>query len=338
MPVAVETRTWRGLPAWQVIGDRIVAVLTARGGHIAGLWAADDASTLSPLWAPDWPSGPVDGAEAAGTWGSGPEAPLLAGICGSNLCCDRFGGAGAAYGGGAGRPLHGEAGVIDWTPAPPPAGVDADFCLTVMLPLAGLRVWRAVALRGQSLTITTTIDAGAGGQYAEVAEHTTLGGTFLDGVAITADVDAVVPMPADGAEAAAPSEDPLAIANALAFPGLADAPASSVVTCRVRDTGTTSATWRAANARLGWALTARFARDDWPWLAVWTEHFARTHAPWAGKQRARGLELSTKPFPEGAPPPTRAHTFLGRPAALSLPAGTTSRAVELTWQRLPSST
>ena len=36
----VRACEWRGLPAWEVRGDALCAVLTARGGHLAVLhWA-----------------------------------------------------------------------------------------------------------------------------------------------------------------------------------------------------------------------------------------------------------------------------------------------------------
>jgi hypothetical protein len=69
---------------------------------------------------------------------------------------------------------------------------------------------------------------------------------------------------------------------------------------------------------------------------VWTEHRARAHAPWAGGERARGLEVSNKPFPEGEPPAERAETFLGAPSApLAIAEGEeVVRVVELAWERV----
>ena len=98
----------------------------------------------------------------------------------------------------------------------------------------------------------------------------------------------------------------------------------------------TEGRWAAANARLGWRLSASFSPDDFPWLCLWTESRLRTHAPWLGKQRTRGMELSTKPFPEGKPPASRAAEFKGRPAAFFVPGGgaEVAKTIVLRWERL----
>jgi len=330
---AIASTSWRGLPAWQVTGSDLAFLVTARGGHLVCLREATG-SDINPLWEPDWPtSGDVASAEAAGTWGSGPEAALLCGIAGSNLCLDRFGGAGAAYAGAAARPLHGEVGVTEFSQCGAAAGGAADLVVAADLPAAALRVTRAFTLRGRSLLLSTTAERLGGGgdaQYVEWCEHTTLGGQFLDGVEITAAVDAVMAMPADGADAAPAATDAPALAAALAFPSADAPPASAIASCRLAD-----GAWRAANARLGFALSARFSAADFPFLCLWTEHQSRTHAPWAGRQRARGMEMTTKPFPEGEPPPSRARELLGKPAAMFLPpTGAVTKTIEFTWARL----
>ena len=342
---SITATSWRELPAWQIDGAELTCIVTARGGHLVCLREAPGPGpSLNALWAPSWPTScDVASAEAAGTWGSGPEAALLCGIAGSNLCLDRFGGAGAAYAGAAARPLHGEVGVTEFARCAAAASAAADLVVSADLPAAGLRVTRSFTLRGRTLVLSTSaqrLGGGSGGgesQYVEWCEHTTLGGAFLDGVACEAAADAVADMPADGdapADAAARAQvGAAAVARALAMPAVDAPPASTIATCRPTSG---ACSWRAANARLGWALTARFDAADFPWLCLWTEHRSRTHAPWAGKQRARGMELSTKPFPEGEPPAERATTFLGRSAAFFLPPGSgeTSKVIEFTWERV----
>lgn len=162
MPL-IETITFRGGPAWRVTASsgspRLCLVVSATGGHLCSLTSDDGApgpSPLSPLWQPSWPASTpaAAAAEAAargaeGTWGEGPEAPLLASICGSNLCLDRFG---PCHAGDAPRPLHGEAGVAEW------ALSSADGALAVFsttLPLARLAVTRAFSFDGAALTLET---------------------------------------------------------------------------------------------------------------------------------------------------------------------------------------
>jgi len=327
MSTTVSETTWRGRPAWLVAGEHLHAVVTRTGGHVAALFDARDAARTNALWQPRWPAGDPAGAAASGAWGSGAhaaEAPLLASICGSSLCLDRFGAARA----GEARPLHGEAGVVEWSLR---AADGARAVFAAHLPLARLDVARTLAFRGRALVLTTTARADAtGGARAPVewAEHTTLGGAFLDGCVVEAGVDAAAEMPAAG-DAAPPAA--VAVAAALALPAPGDAPAGSVRTCRVAE-----GRWAATNAALGWRLSARWDRAAFPWLCVWTEHRSRAHAPWAGAERARGLEVSTKPFPEGAPPPERDETFLGAPSApLAIAEGEEAeRVIELSWERV----
>ena len=53
----------------------------------------------------------------------------------------------------------------------------------------------------------------------------------------------------------------------------------------------------AKNKNLGFELEYTWETSTWPWLTLWTEHYARDVAPWNGQERTRGLEFTTKPFP-----------------------------------------
>jgi len=49
----------------------------------------------------------------------------------------------------------------------------------------------------------------------------------------------------------------------------------------------------------------------------------------------RGMELSTKPFPEGKPPAQRARFFQGRSTQCLVPPGAgLSKTIRFTWERL----
>lgn len=325
-PAVVEDSVWRGKPAWRVTrpgASDLCVVVSSVGGHLCAITAAG--SDVNPLWQPEWAPGDPADASSNDTWGEGPEAALLTSICGSNLCCDRFG----APHPGEERPLHGEVGVTRFAPAS--AQADGAFAVEAVLPLAGLRVTRLFRLADHAVTLTTVVRPlapPAAPRYVEWAEHTTLGGSFLDGCAVAARVDTCTAMPDDAAAAA---DAPLAsvdIAAALAVPGADDPPVGHVRTCRVVD-----GAWSATNARLGWRLSAVFDAAEFPWLVLWTEHRLRTHNPWRGVQRARGMELSTKPFPEGKPPPSREREFQGRPAAMHVGADGARKTVTLTWER-----
>ena len=327
----VAPTTWRGRPAYLLEGDHLSAVVACTGGHLAALWDTADPNRLNPLWQPHWPTGAPEDAATSATWGSGPEAALLTNIVGSNLCCDRFG----APHPGEERPLHGEGGVSAWTLLAAD-GHAATFHAT--LPLAGLIVNRTIKLLGPVLTLTTRVeqrDAGAtAAKSIEWCEHTTLGGAFLEDAVITAGVDACREMPPDnssddGAPAVVPVEE------ALAVPAVDSPPQGSVRTCRLTD-----GHWCATNPKRGYRLSASFSIDEFPWLCLWTEHSLRTHAPWGAKGYTRGMEISTKPFPEGKPPKSREVEFLGRPTTCIIPpssggsCGGLTKVLELRWERL----
>lgn len=53
----------------------------------------------------------------------------------------------------------------------------------------------------------------------------------------------------------------------------------------------------AKNKNLGFELEYTWETSTWPWMTLWTEHRARDLAPWNSRERTRGLEFTSKPFP-----------------------------------------
>lgn len=260
--------TWRGADAIACDNGHIRVVATARGGHLCSLTRCGDA--LDPLWQPQWQPGDDCGDDA-------PTAALLDGLCGSNLCVDRFGPPRP----GERRPLHGEAGASTWRIA----GSTSRVVLETWLPQARLRVRRRLALDGDRLIVDTAVrPTGTRERDIEWCEHTTLGGGFLDGVVFSAGIG--------------PGRDisGVAVADPLAMPAAGDPPTGSIRTAPVR-----AGWWRAENSRLGAVLEARWDPRDFPHLCLWTEHRSRPQAPWLGRERTRGMELATKPLPLPTP-------------------------------------
>jgi hypothetical protein len=333
MAVACE---YRGRDAWRLRGQTHTVVVTKTGGHVASITLNDDEKSLNPLWDPHWPSA-SPAAAASGAYGEGPEAALLASICGSSLCVDRFG----APHPGEQRPLHGEAGVVDFflDEGSGDAGDSACIAVAALLPAAQLLVRRKVSLVSGGLSIATSVrQVGDGAElprYAEWCEHCTAGGAFLDGATVAASVDTCTQLPATDKD-----DEPLVevdLASALAIPDIDAGPEGHVRTCRVVDGAESAAsTWAISNARLGFRLSAEFRRDDFPWICIWTESRLRTHLPWDGVERTRGMEMSTKPFPEGKPPTSRATTFKDRPACFFIPGSgqVASKSITLRWERI----
>lgn len=225
------------------------------------------------------------------------------------------------------RPLHGEAGVVVWNHA-------GGSVFTCWLPQARLRIRRALAFTGTTLRLSVEV-AHDDPQPRDIewCEHLTMGSPFIDGATCEAGIDAAWQGPFVDARSQFARYAPdaaIPIAEALRIPGPQEPPSGDVLTSRVAE-----GWWTVANPRLGRRLTARFSRDDFPWIALWTQDRSRRSAPWHGRERTRGMEMSTKPFPEGRPPLHRRGSWHGRPTGCVLPPGMwTRRSIELTWEAI----
>jgi hypothetical protein len=114
------------------------------------------------------------------------------------------------------------------------------------------------------------------------------------------------------------------------MPAANDPPCGDIMTGRVTD-----GWWTAENPALKRRLTYRWNKDHFPWVAIWTQHLSRTGKPWCGKVRTRGLEISTKAFPEGKPPPSRQATYQGRPSVCKVPPGKwLQQPLRITWEAI----
>jgi len=211
------------------------------------------------------------------------------------------------------------------------------LAIEAYLPEARLWVARSVSLDRASCDLRTTVrHQGQQPRPIEWCEHTNLGDPFLDGCEITASVDAAYNLPGQPepgfAHYAPLAAIPLAVA--LPVPGAGEPATGRFAAARVQGAG--AASWTALNRRLGRRLRADFSAADFPWLGLWTQHRSRRSPPWAGVTRVRGMELSTKPFPEGRPPALRARAFQGRSTQCLVPPGAgLSKTIRFTWERLP---
>jgi hypothetical protein len=326
--VTVREDTWRNTDAWFVRGEELEVVVMQVGGHLAALRSIDD--ELNPLWQPPWPAVPPEEASNhPDIYGDGAEASLLAALVGHNLCLDRFGPPWP----GEDKPVHGEAGVVRWTLD---EGGPERAMLSAELPQAGLHVSRELRIGGDSLRLTTTVrHDGDQPRDVEWAEHVTLGDPFLDGAEFSADADGAWVW---GGEPRAHWRFPEAVPEgevnfdaALEMPPASEARTfGDIVASRL-----VRGWFRAARPDLGRYLEYEWDADEFPWLCLWTQHRSRTAPPWNGEVRARGMEFSTKPFPEGRPPEERARRFEGTPTTCSVPPGDgLRRSITVRWGRL----
>jgi hypothetical protein len=333
MTLRITEIRWRGQDALLLAGERLEAVVMRRGAALAALRVPGEG--LNPLWQPPWPAADPVAAASDPAYGGGPgggnhEAALLAAAVGSFPCLDRFG----APWPGELVPPHGEAPVVMWLVET--AGSE-DLVLTAALPGAHLRLRRRFAIAGNTLRLDAAVNHNSPlPREVEWCEHATLGDPFLDGCAITAGIDAAWTLAAQaegrGRFAITAPETPVDPAAALAMPAVSDPPAGDIAAARVATDASGEGWWRASHAGLGRTLEARWKAADFPWLAIWTEHRSRQVAPWRSATRARGLEISTKPFPEGKPPPERATRWQGRPTnCVVAPGAWREHSIRFTW-------
>jgi hypothetical protein len=320
--LTITPTTWRGMEAWTIAGPALNVVLTRIGCHLAAIRRQGE--QLNPLWQPQWPAADPATVAPGGSYG-GIEASLLATIVGHNLCLDRFG---PPYPGET-RPVHGEAGTARWTLAQPSPGLVE---LTAELPEARLTARTRVAITGETLLLTHGVrHDGPGVRELEWCEHANVGDPFLAGARVSAGIDRVynwaeVPEPGSRFAALAPMAE-VPVADALAVPGPDAPPCGDVLAAHVAE-----GWWMIENPALRRRLTYRWDPAHFPWLTLWTQHRSRSGAPWNGRERTRGMELTTKPFPDGLRPHDRHPSFKGTPTVCRVaPGGWREHPLRIEW-------
>lgn len=295
---------FKGRQAVSIENDTLRLTVLQEGGHIAEVF--DKRAGVSPLWIPHWTSiepssfGPTHYSQ----FGSGPDAKLLGGIMGHNLCLDLFGGPSPEEA-AAGLTVHGEASVNPYDITELPDGL----LLQVTLPLAQLKFTRSIQLRGQSARIVETVESlSATDRPLAWTQHVTLSPPFLD--------PATTQFRASLGRSIVSETDPGF--NAYLSPGAqfqwpiapqpdgqqsdlrqmkATAPASGY-TAHLADPQSKD-TWFVAYApQFQLAFGYIWKCSDFPWLGIWEENCSRNSTPWDGQTITRGMEFGVSPFPE----------------------------------------
>jgi hypothetical protein len=295
---------YRGRRAAAIENRELRLTVLREGGHIAGI--LDKETGVNPLWTPPWTSiepsvyDPVRHPE----YGAGPEAKLLCGIMGHNLCLDLFGGPSPEEA-GAGITVHGEGAVEPYEIAE----TGGELVLRARLPLAQMAFERRLELRGRAVRIHETVEnLSACDRPIAWTQHVTLGPPFLEqGVtAFRASATRSKVFESDFGSGAylipgAEFDWPNAPARGL---GAADlrifnqAPVSSAFTTHLMDPRRESAFFAAFSPAHRLAFGYVWKTADFPWLGIWEENLSRVHAPWNGRAVARGMEFGVSPMPE----------------------------------------
>lgn len=327
--MTISPCTWRGLPSFQFIGPRHQIIVSEFGAHLASFRLLND--EIEPMWQPSWETAdPTKVKDNDPRWGGLPAGPLLTNIAGSNLCCDRFGSPWP----GENKPVHGEVCLVRFQ-----GTLENDtLIMKGHLPIAELSVIRSFRLDKDGLELTTTIKhTGEKDRFIEWAEHTSLSGPLLDDAEVKADISRAFFSPVRDEKERFPIQPTgtnIPISDALAFPRAGTPPCGDVIGSMI-EKGTSPGKWSISNKNLKRQFTCTFKRTDWPWLALWTQNKSRTAIPWLGRERVRGMELSTKPFPESKPPQERSETYEGQPTTCLIPKGTgLTKTLRLTWEKI----
>lgn len=295
---------FKGRQATCMENDLLRVTVLKEGGHIAEVF--DKRARVSPLWIPHWTSVEPSNfdRDRPGQFGTGPDAKLLAGIMGHNLCLDLFGGPSQEEA-LAGITLHGEASVdrYDITES------SGKLILRLTLPLAQIKFTRSIQLHGQHVQVHEAVEnLSVIDRPLAWTQHVTLSPPFLD--------PPTTQFRASLTRSIVSETDPgfdayLSPGTEFAWPmasrpdgGEADlrqmhetAPASGY-TAHVADPQQNDAYFVAFAPQFRLAFGYIWRRADFPWLGIWEENCSRKGSPWDSRTVTRGMEFGVSPFPE----------------------------------------
>lgn len=319
---------YRGRRAAVLENEALRLTVLEEGGHIAEIF--DKRAGVNPLWTPPWPSiePSLNDPAAHPEYGGGPDAQLLAGIMGHNLCLDTFG-APSPEELAAGIPVHGEASVV-------PYGIrKIDGCLVTAarLPRAGLLFERRIELRGRAVRIKESVEnLSDTDRPIAWTQHVTLGPPFLERgttqFRASATRSRVFESQFGDADYLVPAAEFNWPRGPRADGGFADMQAFNKSSCsggytaHLMDPGREFAFFVAFAPAFQLALGYLWKQSDFPWMGIWEENHSRPHPPWNGRCLARGMEFGVSPFPESRRAMIERGRMFGVPTYRWLPART----------------
>ena len=295
---------YRNRRAATIENAQLRVTVLEEGGHLAEI--TDLVTGINPLWTPAWPSisPSAYGPATHMIYGTGVDAPLLAGLMGHNVCLDIFGGPSDEEA-RAGLPVHGEVSTarfeIDRAPA--------SLAMRASLPEAQLSFERRIELVDHAVRIRETVENHAGtDRPVGWTEHVTLGPPFLEhdrtefrASATRGKVIEGTFGPADYLAAGAEFDWPHApragggTHDLRRFPGGSP---SSAYTAQLMDRAREHAFFVAFQPSSRLAFGYVWRRADFPWMGIWEENGSRPAPPWNRRTVTRGMEFGMSPFPE----------------------------------------
>jgi hypothetical protein len=280
------------------------------GGHICEL-ILNSAGAINPLWDPKWKT--IDPSRYkpstnGRTYGPMPEGRLLAGIAGHSISFDFFGPPSPEEI-AAGHSTHGEAPIVKWRRRGPKRSSQETLIYGADLPLAEMRLERAISLdRDQPIIYCeeTASNLATFDRPISWNHHVTFGPPFLEPNVTLFDMPAtrskVCPATFSSNMALQPDAEflwPNAPRKQDGTLNLRTSENSKYghYTAHLLDPALKTAFIAVCNPRTRLLVLYLFNRSEYPWVGNWEESYNRTHAPWKGREFCRGFEFSSTPFP-----------------------------------------
>lgn len=303
MPVTV----FHGRRAFSIENRHIRLTVLAEGGHVAEI--CEKSCGVNPLWIPPWPSiePSTHNLQEFPEYGADAESKLLSGIMGHHVCLDVFGGVSAEEA-AAGLTVHGEAPVATYEIE----GGEAELTMRAVFPHCQLSFVRRIRLMPDSPLADfeeTVENLTATDRPVAWTQHVTLGPPFLEKGSTQFQASATRSKVIEndftqgkgymkiGAEFDWPwvPRPDRGTMDMRVFTGL---PASGAFSTHLMDLKRANAYFTAWSPKCQVAFGYVWRREEFPWLGIWEENFARQSRPWNGKTLTRGMEFGVSPFPE----------------------------------------
>ncbi len=285
--MAIAQKSFHSRLCWTIENSDIRVTVVVCGGHIAEL-VLKNQQEVNPLWIPDRETIDSDRYNPSlhgATYGTGPEARLMSGLLGHNLCFPFWGDPSEAEH-KAGMTYHGETNIVRWEEV---KSSDDSIVITALLPESQLRFTRTIECQGQSVLFENVAEnLSTWDRPVAWCEHVTFGPPFLEpGVTrFEASVTRGFRTGEDTRATLAWPQGQCAIACDLSV--FSRTPHSQLVNSFLVDPAQEFGRFTAYNPNCGLELEYVFRREEFPWLNVWENHDAQL--------LTRGMEFSNTPI------------------------------------------
>lgn len=285
--MAMVQNSFHDRACWTIENADIRVTVMKSGGNIAAL-VLKKKLDLNPLWVQERAtidSDQYDPAIHSATYGTAPEAKLLCGLLGHNLCFPYWGDpSGAEH--NAGMTYHGETNIVRWEEV---QHANDSLAITAFLPESLLRFTRTIQCSGQSVLCEGVAEnLSTWDRPVAWCEHVTFGPPFLEpGVTrFEASVTRGFRTGEDSQDAFFWPEGRCTTTCDLSV--CSPSQHSQLVNSFLIDPAQEFGRFTARHPRHGLEVEYVFRREEFPWLNVW-ENFD-------DRLLTRGMEFSNTPI------------------------------------------